>query len=48
MTNKKIKKCFVCLKLVEKNQKILSCSTCLQTIHLNCIKDKLCITKIML
>ena len=47
MTNKKIKKCFVCLKLVKKNQKILSCSTCLQTIYLNCIKDKYCITKNM-
>ena len=47
MTNKKIKKCFVCLKLVEKNQKVL-CSTCLQTIHLNCIKDKFCIIKNML
>ena len=47
MTNKKIKKCFACLKLVKKNQKILSCSTCLQTIHLNCIKDKYCITKNM-
>ena len=45
MTNKKVKKCFVCLKLVKKNQKILSCSTCLQIIHLNCIKDKFCITK---
>ena len=48
MTNKKLKKCFVCLKVVKKNQKILSCSTCLQTIHLNCIKDKFCITKNML
>ena len=48
MTNKKVKKCFVCLKLAEKNQNILSCSTCLQTIHLNCIKDKFCITKNML
>ena len=48
MTNKKVKKCFVCLKVVKKNQKILSCSTCLQTIHLNCIKDKFCITKNML
>ena len=47
MTNKKIKKFFVCLKLVKKNQKILSCSKCLQTFHLNCIKDKYCITKNM-
>ena len=48
MTNKKVKKCFVCLKVVKKNQKILSCSTCLQTIHLNCIKDKFSMTKNML
>ena len=48
MTNKKVKKCFVCLKLVKKNQNILSCSTCLQTIYFNCIKDKFCITKNML
>ena len=49
MTNNKIKKCFVYLKLVNKNQKILSCLfTCLQTIHINCIKDKFSITKNML
>ena len=47
MTNKKILKWFVCLKLVKKNQKILSCCTCLQTIHLNCIKNKFCIPKNM-
>ena len=47
MTNKKIKTCFICLKLVKKNQKILLCSTCLQTIHHNCIKDKFCINKNM-
>ena len=44
----KIKKCFVYLKLVKKNQKILSCCTCLQTIHINCIENKFCITKNML
>ena len=48
MTNKKVKKCFVCHQLVKKNQKTLSCSKCLQTIHLNCSKDKFCITKNML
>ena len=37
-----------CLKLIKKNQKILSCFTCWQTSNRNCVENKFCITKNML